>query len=124
MATRKRTSSLKKVSDITQNFLSIEEIESKQQSIIHVAYIEEFGGHVNYHAVPAGIALAFYEDGISAQEQLRRMAVFLEKSICNSDGSVFITAERVLEKFTAETINAIVTGMAMERKKDRDSKNA
>lgn len=120
--TAKRT--VKKVSQINEqrnNFLSLDTIEVAHKSKVQTAYIEEMGGSVHYRPVGADVALAFMEEGISRADQIRAMCRFMSETLCDPDGNEFISFDRAM-KLPIDTIETVVSGIALARKTSRESK--
>lgn len=106
---------------VKKNFLSLDRIEQSIREDITEAYVEELGGYVYQRPVGADIAIAFMEEGVSRAEQIRAMARYVSESLCNADGSEFISMESAL-KLPLETIDALVSSLAIIRKRDKNDK--
>ena len=104
-----------------KNFLSLDTIEQSVREDITIAYVEELGGYVYQRPVGADVAVAFMEEGVSRAEQIRAMARYVSESLCNEDGSEYISFERAI-KLPLELIDALVSSLAIIRKRDKNDK--
>lgn len=95
-------------------YLSPEEIERKSKSQVVEAYVEDLGGWVRARLVGADRVIAFL--GSSGDvEKLEAMALLVSETLCNEDGSEYISKESA-RKLPIPTLDNIIGAVAEARK--------
>lgn len=103
------------------NFVTLDAIERQFKDKIEVTYLKSFNGYIHYHPVRTDQMLPFLEDSDSSTpaEKMRSMAKMLSESLCNEDGSEFISYERAI-KLPPDMLDDIVGDLATAKRRARE----
>lgn len=98
-------------------YLSPEEIEKKSKSQIVDVYVEELGGWVRARVTGADRMISFlksFQNGTDA-EKVESMGQLVSDTLCNEDGSDYVTLEQAL-KYSSDTLDDIIGAVSKARK--------
>lgn len=98
-------------------YLSPEEIEKKSKSQIVDVYVEELGGWVRARVTGADRMIYFlksFQNGTDA-EKVESMGQLVADTLCNEDGSDYVTLEQAL-KYSSDTLDDIIGAVSKARK--------
>lgn len=119
----------------SDRILTTSEIESFARDEVKKAYIELLDGSVYYKNCVAAGTIGIFESGISIADQLRALATYIARTMCNEMGDLlypdkhdengdltYLGMETVLDSMSSEAIEAIAMGIAGAARNERDSK--
>lgn len=97
-------------------YLSLDEISRKSKSQVIDAYVEELGGWVRARLVGADKVITFLKNSQGGDlEKVDAMAQLVSETLCNEDGSDYITKDQAIT-FPIPTLDNIIGAVALARK--------
>lgn len=97
-------------------YLSPDEISKKSKTQVIDAYVEELGGWVRARLVGADKVITFLKNSQGGDlEKVDAMAQLVSETLCNEDGSDYVTKDQAIT-FPIPTLDNIIGAVALARK--------